>query len=182
MDIKVLGIDLGRTVYSLAGLDEVGAVMFSRWLQRHRLLDFLDELPPCRVAMEACGAVHHIGRFFLEKGHEPRLMSPLYVRPYVKAHKNDDRDAEAIAEAATRPTMSFVAIKSEEQLYLQALHRVRERLVWDRTRLINQGRGFLMERDCWMSPRTGGVDTPDRSTSFWEDRARRRNPSAYISA
>ena len=73
-------------------------------------------------------------------------MSPLYVRPYVKVHKNDDRDAEAIAEAATRPTMSFVAIKSEEQLDLQALHRARERLVTDRTRLINQGRGFLMER------------------------------------
>ena len=73
-------------------------------------------------------------------------MSPLYVRPYVKVHKNDDRDAEAIAEAATRPTMYFVAIKSEEQLDLQALHRARERLVTERTRLINQGRGFLMER------------------------------------
>jgi transposase len=73
-------------------------------------------------------------------------MSPLYVRPYVKVHKNDDRDAEAIAEAATRPTMAFVAIKTEEQLDLQALHRARERLVSDRTRLINQGRGFLMER------------------------------------
>lgn len=146
MDIKVLGIDLGKTVCSLAGLDEAGAVVFRKRLQRHRLLDFLATLPPCVVGMEACGGAHHIGRFCLEKGHEPRLMSPLYVRPYVKVHKNDDRDAEAIAEAATRPAMSFVAIKSEEQLDLQALHRARERLVSDRTRLINQGRGFLMER------------------------------------
>ena len=107
MDIKVLGIDLGKTVFSLAGLDEAGAVVFRKRLQRHRLLDFLDKLPPCIVAMEACGGAHHIGRFCLQKGHEPRLMSPLYVRPYVKVHKNDDRDAEAIAEAATRPTMSL---------------------------------------------------------------------------
>ena len=146
MDIKVLGIDLGKTVCSLAGLDKAGAIVFRKRLQRHRLLDFLDKLPPCIVAMEACGGAHHIGRFCLQNGHEPRLMSPLYVRPYVKVHKNDDRDAEAIAEAATRPTMAFVAIKTEEQLDLQALHRARERLVSDRTRLINQGRGFLMER------------------------------------
>ena len=77
MDIKVLGIDLGKTVCSLAALDEAGAVVFRRWLQRHRLLDFLDVRPPCVVAMEACGGALHIGRFSLEKGHEPRLMSPL---------------------------------------------------------------------------------------------------------
>ncbi len=146
MDIEVLGIDLGKTVCSLAGLDANGAVVFRKRLQRHRLLKFLGSLPACVVAMEACGGAHHIGRFCLELGHEPRLMSPLYVRPYVKVHKNDDRDAEAIAEAATRPTMSFVAIKSEEQLDLQALHRARERLVTERTRLINQARGVLMER------------------------------------
>ncbi|MEP4990055.1 MAG: IS110 family transposase [Paracoccaceae bacterium] len=146
MAIEVLGIDLGKTVCSLAGLDATGAVVYRKRLQRHRLLDFLEGLDPCIVAMEACGGAHHIGRFCLQHGHEPRLMSPLYVRPYVKVHKNDDRDAEAIAEAATRPTMSFVAIKSEEQLDLQALHRARERLVTERTRLINQGRGFLMER------------------------------------
>ncbi|MZR12199.1 IS110 family transposase [Maritimibacter sp. DP07] len=141
-----MGVDFGKTVCGLAGLDEPGEVVFRKRRQPHRLLGFLDALPPCVVAMEACGGAHHIGRFCLEQGHEPRLMSPLYVRPYVKVHKNDDRDAEAIAEAATRPTMSFIAIKSEEQLDLQALHRARERLVSDRTRLINQGRGFLMER------------------------------------
>ncbi|MAY85133.1 MAG: hypothetical protein CML02_00155 [Pseudooceanicola sp.] len=96
--------------------------------------------------MEACGGAHHLSRFCRQHGHDPRLMSPLYVRPYVKVHKNENRDAEAMAGAATRPTMSFVAIESEVQLDLQALHRARERLVTDRTRLINQGRGFLMER------------------------------------
>ncbi len=96
--------------------------------------------------MEACGGAHHIGRFCRQHGHDPRLMPPLYVRPDVKVHKNDGRDAEAIAEAATRPTMSFVAIKSEEQPGLLALHRARERLVPDRMRLINLGRGFLTER------------------------------------
>ena len=146
MEIAVLGIDLGKTVCSLAGLDSTGAVVFRKRIQRFRLLEFLSKLTPCVVAMEACGGAHHVGRFCLEQGHAPRLMSPLYVRPYVKVHKNDDRDAEAIAEAATRPTMSFVAIKSEEQLDLQALHRLRERLVHNRTRLINQARGFLMER------------------------------------
>lgn len=146
MDIMVLGIDLGTTVCSLAGLDGVGAVIFRKRIQRHRLRSFLASLPPCIVAMEACGGAHHVGRFCCQRGNEPRLMSPLYLRPYVKVHKNDDRDAEAIAEAATRPTMPFVEIKSEEQLDLQALHRSRERLVSDRTLLINQARGFLMER------------------------------------
>jgi transposase len=146
MDIAVLGIDLGKTVCSLAGLDAKGEVVFRKRLQRFRLLDFLSDLPPCIVAMEACGGAHHLGRFCLSRGHEPRLMSPLYVRPYVKVHKTDDRDAEGIAEAATRPTMTFVTVKSEDQLDLQAIHRVRERLVQERTRLVNQARGFLMER------------------------------------
>ena len=146
MDIAVLGIDLGKTVCSVAGVDGTGAVIMRKRVQRFRLLEFLAQLPPCVVAMEACCGAHHVGRFCLRFGHEPRLMSPLYVRPYVKVHKNDDRDAEGIAEAATRPTMSFVPVKTEEQLDLQALHRARERLVQDRTRLINQARGFLMER------------------------------------
>jgi transposase len=146
MDIAVLGIDLDKTVCSLAGVDHTGAVVMRKRVQRFRLLEFLARLAPCDVAMEACGGAHHVGRFCLQVGHEPRLMSPLYVRPYLKVHKNDDRGAEGIAEAATRPAMSFVPIKSEEQLDLQALHRARERLVQDRTRLINQARGFLMER------------------------------------
>lgn len=146
MGIAVVGIDLGKTVCSLAGLDERGEVVLRKRIKRYRLLDFLAGLAPCVVAMEACGGAHHVGRFCQSRGHEPRLMSPLYVRPYVKVHKTDDRDAEGIAEAATRPTMTFVAIKSEAQLDLQAIHRARERLVQERTRLVNQARGFLMER------------------------------------
>ena len=96
--------------------------------------------------MEAGGGAHHAGRFCLEHGHKPRLMLPLYVRPYVKVHKTDDQDAEAIAEAATRPTMSFVTLKTPEQLDVSALHRACERLVQNRMRLVNQARGFLIER------------------------------------
>jgi transposase len=146
MTIVTLGIDLGKNVCSLAGLDAAGSVIMTRRIRRDRLLSFLVELEPCVVAMEACGGAHHVARFCQELGHEPRLMSPLYVRPYVKVHKTDDRDAEGIAEAATRPTMSFVAVKTAGQLDLQALHRARERLIHNRTRLINQARAFLMER------------------------------------
>ena len=96
--------------------------------------------------MEACGRAHHLGHSCVEQGQEPRLMSPLYVRTSVKFHKTDYQNTEAIAEAATRPTMSFMTLKRPEQLDLQALHRARERLLQNRTRLVNQARGFLMER------------------------------------
>jgi transposase len=96
--------------------------------------------------MEACCGAHHLGRLLAAQGHQVRLMSPEYVRPYVKAHKNDDRDAEAIAEAATRPTMRFVELKAEAQLDMQTLHRARDRLVGERTALINQLRAILLER------------------------------------
>lgn len=138
MDIKVPGIDLAKTVRSLAGLDEAGAVVFHKRLQRYRLPDFLDTFPPCVVALAACGRAHQIGRLCLQKGHEARVMSSLHVRPYLKVHKKDYRDAKAIAEAATRATMLYVAITSEERLDLQALHRAWVRLVSDKTRLISQ--------------------------------------------
>ena len=103
-------------------------------------------LPPCVAAMEACCGAHHLGRLLRDMGHDVRLMSPEYVRPYVKVQKNDDRDAEAIAEAATRPTMRFVELKSADQLDMQSLHRVRDRLVGERTALVNQLRAVLLER------------------------------------
>ncbi|MEM9592494.1 MAG: IS110 family transposase [Pseudomonadota bacterium] len=146
MTIKVLGIDLGKNVCSLAGMDITGAVVVRRRMRRQTVIRFVSSLPPCVVAMEACCGAHHLGHAFAEQGHTIRLISPEYVRPYVKAQKNDDRDAEAIAEAATRPTMRFVELKSEGQLDLQTLHRVRERLVGSRTRLINQMRAILLER------------------------------------
>jgi transposase len=146
MSIAVLGIDLGKNSCSLAGLDENGAVVKRRRMRRDSIAAFTRALPRCAVAMEACCGAHHLGRLLLAQGHTVRLMSPEYVRPYVKAQKNDDRDAEAIAEAATRPTMRFIELKSEEQLDTQTLHRARDRLVGERTALINQLRAILLER------------------------------------
>ena len=140
MQITVLGIDLGKTSCSLVGLDASGKVVVRRRMRRETVISFAAGLAPCAVAMEACCGAHHIGRALAAQGHEVRLMSPEYVRPYVKAQKNDDRDAEAIAEAATRPTMRFVTLKSEAQLDIQTLHRVRDQLVRDRTSLMNQVR------------------------------------------
>ena len=146
MRISVLGVDLGKNVCSLVGFDASGAVVLRRRAKREPLIALAAKLPPCVVAMEACCGAHHLGRVFAAHGHDVRLMSPEYVRPYVKAQKNDDRDAEAIAEAATRPTMRFVELKSQEQLDMQTLHRSRERLVGERTALINQLRAILLER------------------------------------
>src|SRR5882724_9301475 len=146
MKIAVLGVDLGKNVCSLVGLDEKGTVVMRRRARRDLLVEYVEKLPPCIVGMVACCGAHHLGRLFSAGGHGVRLMSPEYVRPYVKAQKNDDRDAEGIAEAATRPTMRFVEIKTEAQLDMQILHRSRDRLVGERTALINQLRAVLLER------------------------------------
>ena len=146
MQLSIIGIDLGKTSCSLVGLDAAGKVVVRRRMRRDTVVEFCSKVPACVVAMEACCGAHHIGRALAAQGHEIRLMSPEYVRPYVKAQKNDDRDAEAIAEAASRPTMRFVTLKSEEQLDMQTLHRVRDRLVGDRTSLMNQVRSLLLER------------------------------------
>ncbi len=146
MEIAVLGIDLGKNSCSLVGLDQTGAVVKRRRMRPESIPAFTKTMPTCVVAMEACCGAHHLGRLLAVQGHTVRLMSPEYVRPYVKAQKNDDRDAEAIAEAATRPTMRFVELKSEEQLDIQTLHRARDRLVGERTALINQLRAILLER------------------------------------
>jgi transposase len=146
MQIAVLGIDLGKNSCSLVGLDGRGAVVKRRRMRPASVVGLTKALPPCIIAMEACCGAHHLGRLLEAQGHDVRLMSPEYVRPYVKAQKNDDRDAEAIAEAATRPTMRFVELKSEEQLDMQTLHRARDRLVGERTALINQLRAILLER------------------------------------
>jgi transposase len=125
MDIVIIGIDLGKNSCSVAGLDASGRVVLRRRMRRTSLESFVDGLGRCIVAMEACCGAHHLGRVFAAQGREVRLMSPEYVRPYVKAQKNDDLDAEAIAEAATRPTMRFVEVKSQARSDVQALHRAR---------------------------------------------------------
>lgn len=146
MEIAILGIDLGKNSCSVVRLDSTDKVLVRRRMRRDTVIAFCSKLPPCVAAMEACCGAHHIGRALVAQGHAVRLMSPQYVRPYVKAQKNDDRDAEAIAEAAQRPTMRFVQLKSEEQLDMQTLHRVRDQLVGDRTCLMNQIRSLLLER------------------------------------
>jgi transposase len=142
MQIAVLGIDLGKNSCSVVGLDRAGRVVLRRRLHRDGVVKLAAGMSPCVMAMEACCGAHHLGRVLREQGHQVRLMSPEYVRPYVKAQKNDDRDAEA----ATRPTMRFVELKSETQLDMQTLHRARDRLVGERTALINQLRAVLLGR------------------------------------
>ena len=144
--ISVLGVDLGKNVCSVVGLNSSGAVVMRRKMRRETLIRLAEKLPACVVGMEACCGAHHLGRLFAACGHDVRLMSPEYVRRYVKAHKSDDRDAEGIAEAATRPTMRFVELKRQDQLDMQTLHRSRDRLVGERTALINQLRAILLER------------------------------------
>src|SRR5215470_13825948 len=146
MRIAVLGVDLGKNVCSLVGLNASGAVVLRRRAKRETVIALAAKLSPCIIGMEACCGAHHLGRVFAAYGHDVRLMSPEYVWPYVKAQKNDDRDAEGIAEAATRPTMRFVELKSQDQLDMQTLHRSRDRLVGERTALINQLRAILLER------------------------------------
>jgi len=153
--IDVLGVDLGKNSCSVAGLDAAGAVVMRCRKTRSGLIKFVSQLPPCIVAMEACCGAHFLARIFQSHGHSIRLMPPKYVQPYVKAQKTDDRDAEAIAEAATRPTMRLVTPKSEAQLDLQILHRARARLIAERTRLTNQLRAMLLERGIILPKRRG---------------------------
>ena len=145
MDIAVLGIDLGKNSCSVVGLDGSGNVILRRRMQRKTIVVLAAKLSPCTIAMEACCGAHHLGHAFSAQGHTVRLMSPEYVRPYVKAQKNDDRDAEAIAEAATRPTMRFVPVKSTMQQSILIVHRTRHLLIRQRTQIINALRGHLAE-------------------------------------
>jgi len=146
MKVRTIGIDLGKTVFHVVGLDQPGNVVIKRRPSRSQLLRQLANTPACLVGMEACCGAHHLGTALVAQGHEVRLIPPQFVRPFVKSNKNDYKDAEAIAEAVQRPTMRFVPIKTQDQLDLQALHRVRDRLVSRRTAVINQIRAFLLER------------------------------------
>src|SRR5580704_17598748 len=146
MELHTIGIDLGKTVFHLVGLDLRGEVVVRKKFSRNQLLQFTANLKVDLIGMEACGGSHFLGRALREQGHEVRLIPAQYVRPYVKTNKSDYIDAEAIAEAVGRPTMRFVPVKSDDQLDLQSLHRVRERLVTRRTAEFNQIRGLLLER------------------------------------
>ena len=144
--VAVMGIDIGKNSFHVVGLDARGAIVLRQKWSRGQVETRLANMPPCLIGMEACVGAHHLSRRLKALGHDARLMPAKYVRPYSKGQKNDFRDGEAIAEAVQRPTMKFVATKTAEQLDLQALHRVRERLVSQRTGIINQIRAFLLER------------------------------------
>src|ERR1700730_15384629 len=144
--IAVAGIDIGKNSFHVIGLDKRGAIVLRQKWSRGQVEARLANTPPCLIGMEACVGAHHLSRKLQALGHDARLMPAKYVRPYSKGQKNDFRDAEAIAEAVQRPTMRFVATKTGDQLDLQALHRVRERLVGQRTGIINQIRALLLER------------------------------------
>jgi transposase len=146
MEIHVVGIDLGKTLFHLVGLDSTGRVVVRKCRSRTQLLAFTANIRTQRIGMEACSGSHFLARALQQQGHEVRLMPAQYVKPYVKTNKSDYIDAEAIAEAVQRPSMRFVPLKTEEQLDLQAVHRVRERWVMRRTAVINQIRGLLLER------------------------------------
>lgn len=145
MEITILGIDLAKNVFQIHGADRMGKKLIGKKLSRKQLSDFVTHLPPCTIAMEACGGAHFWARKFRALGHEVKLIAPHFVKPFVKSNKNDRNDAEAIVEAALRPSMRFVPVKTVEQQDTLCLHRVRSRLVASRTALINEIRGLLAE-------------------------------------
>src|SRR4029434_23471 len=143
--MSVLGIDIAKRVFHAVGMDERGKIVLRKRLSPHDLMPFIAKLPPVLIGMEACGGAHYWARRFREHGHDVKLLAPQFVKPFVKSNKNDMRDAEAIAEAVTRPTMHFVPVKDVAQQDIQTLHRVRERLISERTALVNEVHGLLHE-------------------------------------
>jgi transposase len=152
MNITTIGLDSAKNVFQVHGVDANGKVAFRKQLKRVQVLDFFANLSPCLIGLEACGGAHYWARELLKLGHDARLISPQFVKPYVKGNKNDANDAEAICEAVGRPSMRFVPIKSIEQQDIQMLHRVRSGLVKERTAQANRLRGLLSEYGIVVGP------------------------------
>jgi transposase len=146
MQIRSVGIDLGKTTFHLVALGDNGKVLLKKKFTQKQLIPFTTNLETTLIGLEACGGAHFLGRTLREQGHDVKLIPAQFVKPFVKSNKNDFIDAEAIAEAVDRQNMRFVPIKTDDQLDLQALHRVRDRLITRRTSVINQLRAFLLER------------------------------------
>ena len=146
MQIRSVGIDLGKTTFHLVALGDNGKVLLKKKFTQRQLITFTANLQTTLIGLEACAGAHFLGRALREQGHDVKLIPAQFVRPFVKSNKNDFLDAEAIAEAVDRQNMRFVPIKTDDQLDLQALHRVRDRLITRRTSVINQLRAFLLER------------------------------------
>lgn len=145
MAIMRVGLDLAKSIFEICAIDEHEHVVQRKTLKRNKVLSYFCQLPPCIVGMESCGGAHYWGRELRKLGHEVRMMAPQFVAPYRKNEKNDRNDAEAICEAAGRPSMRFIPIKDEEQQAILTVHRARTLLVGERTALVNQIRGFLTE-------------------------------------
>ncbi len=143
--VTTIGLDIAKSVFQVHGVDAEGNVVIRRQLKRRYVLAFFQKLPPCLVSIEACASAHHWSRELQALGHTVRLMPPAYVKPYVKRHKNDAIDAEAICEAVTRPNMRFVATKTREQQSCLTLHRTRHLLIRQQTSVINAIRAHLAE-------------------------------------
>ena len=150
--VITIGLDIAKHVFHVHGADERGRMVFSRKVSRAKLLPFFAAQPRCLVALEACAGAHHWGRELIRLGHEVRLIPPAYVKPFVKRQKNDAADAEAICEAAQRPSMRFVAVKTEEQQASAMVFRGRDLLVGQRTQIINALRGHMAEQG-WVAPK-----------------------------
>ena len=146
MQIRSVGIDLGKTTFHLVALGDNGKVLLKKKFTQKQLIAFTANMQTSLIGMEACSGAHFLGRALRAQGHDVRLIPAQFVKPFVKSNKNDFIDAEAIAEAVDRQNMRFVPIKTDDQLDLQALHRVRDRLIGRRTSVINQLRAFLLER------------------------------------
>ena len=145
MEITTIGIDLAKRIFHLHGVDKNGKIVLKKKLMRDNLLDFMANLPKCLVGMEACSGSNYWAREMSKLGHDVMLMAPQFVKPYIKTNKNDEKDAEGICEAVSRPSMRFVPIKTTDQQDVLSIHRVRERLVKNRTALANEIRGLLHE-------------------------------------
>ena len=152
-NVTTIGIDIGKSWFHVVGMNRAGKPVERHKLRRQQLNDFFAKMPPCLIGMEACAGSQQLAQALLKLGHDARIIAAQFVKPFLKSAKNDFNDAEAIAEAVTRPTMRFVQVKNAEQLDVQALHRMRDRFVHDRTAAINQIRAFLLEND--IALRTG---------------------------
>jgi transposase len=159
-----VGIDIGKELFHVVGFGTDGKIAFRWKIKRLSFADAFKKLPPCIVGMEACLSAHFVSRTLRTLGHEPRIIPAIYVKPFVKGQKNDYNDAEAIAEAALRPNLRSVREKTQDQLDLQACHRVRSRLVSRRTATINQIRAFLIEQG--IAVRAGTIPCANRSSRY----------------